>query len=133
MSPLIVLSKIRQAGGSISVQDQELRIQAPPGLLSTKDRGLLVQYKTDLVKLLAPTHEQREREAIEWESSASDEELDAALDQAQSAWEEAIALPPECETCGAIEFWWDSWGDHHCERCDPPRTLKKPHKSRGHD
>jgi len=87
MSPLIVLQKIRQTGGSVSVRDQELRIQAPAGLLTPEDHELLAKHKADLMRLLAPSYEEIERSAIQWESSAPAEELDQALDQARREWE----------------------------------------------
>ena len=142
---LIVLSKIRQAGGSVTVRDQELRIKAPPGLLTPADHELLAKHKADLIKLLAPSYEEIERSAIQWESSAPAEELDQALDQArqewveqvnadgslswvnpaypdQATWDELEPIPDPCQQCDEIKFWWDSWGNAHCERCDPPRS-----------
>lgn len=86
MSPLVVLQKIRQVGGSVMSDAGELRISAPPGLLSDEDRELLERFKPDLVKIL-PTCQDLERVAIQWESSAPDEELDQALERALVEWE----------------------------------------------
>ena len=122
-SPLIVLAKIRNAGGSVSVVDQDLEVSAPPGLLDDEDRSLLAKYKHDLVKVLAPSYETQEREAIQWESSAPDDEVAAALELAREEWQEYVLEDPiPCSTCGEIVAWWDSWGNRHCQACDPPRT-----------
>ena len=116
----------RQAGGSVSVRDQELRISAPPGLLTTADHELLAKHKTELVSLLAPRYEDRERHAIQWESSAPADELDQALERARQEWNEIVLEDPvACEKCGEIDAWWDSWGNRHCKPCEPPRVMPR--------
>lgn len=50
-----ILDKIRRSGGSITVLDGRLRIEAPPGTLSEQDRQVLAQHRQDLLRLFAPS------------------------------------------------------------------------------
>lgn len=136
MSPLLVITKIRQAGGMIWSEDQDLRIEAPVGLLTPEDRTVLAEYKTDLIPLLSrpiPVDDPVEREAIVWADTAPA----AALDQALAEWDEIVEadLPPVedldqwlrentiepvvCD-CGGLERWQDLAGGWHCTLCRPP-------------
>ena len=53
MSPLEVVSSIRQAGGEIWSEGDELCIQTPTGTLSPEQTAVLVEHKADLLPILA--------------------------------------------------------------------------------
>ena len=47
-----ILSTIRQAGGTISVLDGDLRLRVPKGLLSAADKAVLVEHRDEDVDLV---------------------------------------------------------------------------------
>ena len=55
-----ILSKVRTAGGAISVLDGDLRLKAPAGLLDDRDRQVLVEHRDELILLLTPARAWRE-------------------------------------------------------------------------
>ena len=147
MSPLLVINKIRNAGGSVWGEDGDLRIEAPVGLLTPEDKSVLTQFKTDLVPLLArpmQLDDPDEREAIVWAETAPAEEVDQALDRALVEYDHIVGEelvvedldqwladntiePISCDDCGGLERWEDIAGGWHCNRCDPPlraQTLR---------
>lgn len=132
LSPLIVIDKIRQAGGSIWSEDQELQIKAPAGLLSDQDRSVLIDHKNDLVPLLSrstiPVDDPVEREAIVWADTAPTKEIEQALAKFEDLdqWlRENTIEPVPCESCGGLERWEDLAGGWHCLLCDPPIRARK--------
>jgi len=148
MSPLLVINRIRQAGGSIWSENGDLRVEAPVGLLTPEDRSVLAEFKTDLVPLLShpiPVDDPVEREAIVWAEAAPAAEIDQALDQALAEWDliveadlqveepaaelaedldqwldENTVEPVPCHHCGSLEVWEDLVGRLHCAVCNPP-------------
>ena len=85
---IAILNRIRTAGGSISVLDGKLRIEAPAGLLTDQDRQVLAQHKQDLLRLFAPAEPvvvdpylDQEREAIRWVEALSPAEAEAVVAQ----------------------------------------------------
>ena len=86
MTALDVLNKIRLAGGSIIASDGDLRVEAPSGVLTDRDRLILAKSKADLVRLLAPTDP--EREAIQWVEGLDQETGDRVLAEARRQWSE---------------------------------------------
>ena len=81
MSPLVVLEKIKQAGGSVVVEDNDLLVRVPSGTLTPRDQEVLARHKEELLGLLW-TEEAQERAAIQWESICSAAEGDRFLQRA---------------------------------------------------
>ena len=38
---------------------------------------------------------------------------------------EWVDIPPECQDCGGIRFWWNPWGNHFCMTCHPPVQAQR--------
>ncbi|MBU4399416.1 MAG: hypothetical protein KKE86_08790 [Planctomycetes bacterium] len=89
MIALDVLNTIRQAGGSYFVEAENLRIVAPPGLLTAEHKTVLASAKADLIRLLAPDVDP-ERAAIQWVESLSAEEGEVVIEQARREWNEIV-------------------------------------------
>ena len=106
MNPVLVISKVRSAGGSVSVLDGDLRVTVPPGILSPEDRAVLAEHKQDLVRVLGSPepirdeYAEREREAIEWVERWEDDRL--ILERAGKEFLQVVDPPdmgrggPEC-------------------------------------
>ena len=90
-NPIEILSKIRQSGGTVQVEDGDLLVRTPGGSLSDEERIVLGEHKADLVRLLAPVDP--EREAIQWAETADDDDLDQAVEAAVREWEEITTEP----------------------------------------
>ncbi|NLX95980.1 MAG: hypothetical protein GXY83_07375 [Rhodopirellula sp.] len=88
------LSKIRQAGGMVVVLDGKVRIEAPPGLLSDRDKQILADHKQDLLRLLGPAETtivaDPEREAIQWIESLPPAEAEQVVETAIREWREIV-------------------------------------------
>jgi len=80
-----ILTKIRQAGGSILVEDGDLRISAPGGLLDDQDRAVLAEHRDQLVELL-----DQELTALQWVEGLDPSEQDRLVDQAGQEWSEIV-------------------------------------------
>jgi hypothetical protein len=106
-----VLTKIRQAGGTIEVVGGDLRLRLPKGLLTPAERSLLAEHKADLCRLLADD-QVVETPVVVGGDQHEDQHLDGGLDQDQT--EEPIP----CSTCGGLLAWWDLTGGRHCMSCD---------------
>ena len=92
MNALQIVEKIRQAGGLIAADGDELIVQAPAGLLSQSDRDTLRDNKPDLLIILPPPAE-----------PAPDrrEQIRAMLDRVAAAWPEGYELTLDGEQWGA--------------------------------
>jgi hypothetical protein len=111
-----ILSRIRQAGGTIEVVGGDLRVKAPKGLLSSAERLLLAEHKAEIIKLLAA------------EMVVEDEPQDQHAAQQDDEQVEAVDVAP-CSKCRSLELWQTAVGTWRCLRCDPPtiaiRALEK--------
>lgn len=94
---IAVLDKIRQAGGRVVVQDQAVRIEAPPGLLTDQDRQVLAQHRQDLLRLFAPAEPvvvdpylDQERQAIQWVEALSPAEAERVVGTAVEEWDTLV-------------------------------------------
>ena len=140
MTPLDILSTIRQAGGRVLVLDGDLQVVAPAGTLTPEAVGVLREHKPDLIRLLPDA----EREAIQWVEGLPPTEAAVVVEQAVREWTaivgtpepvldqddgsdpwEAAAEPIPCRQCGGITAWWDLVGKRHCLACDLPRVTER--------
>ena len=132
-----ILDKIRQAGGTIAVVGNDLRLRVPKGLLTDDDRRLLAEHKAEIVRLLAevpvivespvdamiePVVEadlDQHDEAVELTTAAgmkirfADQDLD----------DEAVVAPSACSCGNAFLFWFDLVGRHHCSMCERTTSI----------
>ena len=113
MNPLIVLQKIRQAGGEVLVEAGDLRVSCQTGILSEEDKQVLTEHKLELIKILPPEPVREATRPERWSNDLTDEENQ---DLDQFLYED----PVECSECGQIIAWWDAWGVRHCQHCEPP-------------
>lgn len=122
---LDLLNTIRLGGGSVVVEDGDLRLRVPAGLLTPEDKAVLVQHKADLVRLLAPVD--LEREAIQWVEALPPAAGEIVVERAVEGWEEIVvsdqpAAP--CKACGN-PIAWLSAGRMICGLCQPaPEDAK---------
>ena len=88
MNALRIVEKIRQAGGWIAADGEELIVQAPAGLLSQSDRDTLRDSKSDLLSILPPPAK-----------PATDrrEQIRTMLDRVARGWPEGYELEPDAE------------------------------------
>lgn len=93
-SPLLIVEKIRKAGGSIWGEQNNLRIvNVSIGLLTPEDKQVLAEFKSQLIPVLSrpvSDEETAEREAIIWTETAPAEELDQALAQAITEFDQIV-------------------------------------------
>lgn len=55
MSELVdTIAKLADAGGMIRVTGGKVRVEAPPGLLTGRDREILAQHRDDVIAMLTP-------------------------------------------------------------------------------
>jgi hypothetical protein len=89
MNALQIVEKIRQAGGLIAADGDELIVQAPAGLLSQSDRDTLRDNKPDLLIILPSSKPE----------PATDRrgQIRAMLDRVAAAWPEGYAIDPDAE------------------------------------
>ena len=95
MNPVEILSKIRQAGGTVRSDGDSLTIDAPRETLSQEDRVVLADNKETLVRLLAPID--AEREAIRWVEGLSDQEAETVVEGAIDGWTELVGRRPSLD------------------------------------
>jgi hypothetical protein len=102
-----IFDRIRQAAGTISVLDGDLRLRVPKGLLSPADRAVLVEHRDEIVRLLA-------------DETVVEEHLDQHADEVLDQDEEPIP----CSICGSLMAWWDTTGRRHCMICQAERLER---------
>src|SRR5262245_15969498 len=102
MTAIEVLNQIKQAGGTVEVLDQDLRLRVPKGFdLDQEQRQVLAEHKAELVRLLAPApvkvqtvveddYETAERAAIEWEAGLDQDQADTVANAAIEAFDRFI-------------------------------------------
>ncbi len=88
MSPIEVLSRVRQAGGTVKSDGKNLIIEVARGVLTDTDREVLTRHKVELVRLLAPVDP--EREAIQWVESLPEHEAVVVVETARREWSEIV-------------------------------------------
>jgi len=84
-SPIEIITRIRQAGGAVSVLDGDLSIVAPAGTLDDADRAVLSMHKDVLVEALAPVDP--ERGSIAWVDGLDTEAREQVLAEAARGWD----------------------------------------------
>jgi hypothetical protein len=90
MTPLDVISMIRQAGGRVVVLDGDLQIVTPPGTVSAEAAAVLRENKTALIGILSDA----ERQAIQWVESLDQAEAAVVVDQARREWTQIVGDEP---------------------------------------
>jgi len=110
-----ILTKTRQAGGTIEVVGGDLRFRLPKGLLSSAKR----ERKPEIVKLLADD-QVVETQVENTTDSTVEPVVGEHLDQDAGGWETAVDPPAPCRQCGSLELWQDFADSWHCQICDPP-------------
>jgi len=111
-----VLNQIRQAGGTIEVVGDDLRLRVPKGLLSSVERLLLAEHKAEIVTLLAV--EAVVETPVEITTTTTVEAVVNSMIEADFDQEfEEIVPPPPCRQCGSLELWQDFSGSWHCQHC----------------
>lgn len=110
------LAKIDQAGGTIVVRDQEVRVRVRPGTLSEADRAILAQHKADLLAVLGAVDGRDQDQA--------DPAVEVVEDLDQWLRENTLE-PVACDQCGGLERWQDLGGGWHCASCDPPLAAQR--------
>lgn len=98
MNAIEIISKIRTAGGSITVDDGKITITAPAGAITAADRVVIAEHRETLISILSPTDP--EREAIVWADTPA---ADGALDQAHREWAEIERVIDQTFMEGGIE------------------------------
>jgi len=93
MTPLDILSTIRQAGGRVVVLDGDLQVVAPPGLLSPQDKQVLAENKAALVGILPDA----ERDAIQEVERLPQAEAEAVVEAARREWSEIVGGDQQVE------------------------------------
>ena len=111
-----ILSTIRQAGGTISVLDDDLRLRVPKGLLSAADRAVLVKHREEVVRLLAV------ETVVEApvENTAGSMMAPVVEDHHDQPGDDVLVEvdpPAPCQQCGSLELWQDFSGSWHCQHC----------------
>jgi len=89
MTPLDVLSTIRQAGGRVVVLDGDLRVVAPPGTLTPEAVVVLREHKPALIGILPDA----EREAIQWVEGLSPAAA-VVVEAARREWAAIVSSSP---------------------------------------
>ena len=103
-----ILNTIRESGGSIEVLDGDLRLRVPTGLLSDQDKAVLVEHKSEVIRLLTPQKTVQEPHvSIKYPT----------LFEQSIGWDQAIDPPAPCQQCGSLELWQDFTGKWHCQHC----------------
>jgi hypothetical protein len=93
MTPLDVLSTIRQAGGRVVVLDGDLQVIAPPGTVSAEMAAVLREFKAALIGILPDA----EREAVRWVEDLAPEAAEAVVETARREMEEIVRSTQEPE------------------------------------
>ena len=93
MTPLDVLSTIRQAGGRVVILDGDLQVVAPPGTVSAEAAAVLREHKAVLLRLLPDA----EREAIQWAENLPPDKAEIVVETASREWEEIVGSTQEPE------------------------------------
>ena len=97
MTPLDVLSTIRQAGGRVVVLDSDLQVIAPPGTVSVEAAAVLREHKAALIGILPDA----EREAVRWVEDLAPEAAEAVVEAARREIEEIVATQEPERVCRA--------------------------------
>lgn len=116
-----ILSTIRQAGGTISVLDGDLRLRVPKGLLSAADKAVLVEHREEVVRLLLnnttiPPVVEAPVEKIT--DSTIEPVVEKHLDQDGDEVLVEVDTPAPCQQCGSLELWQDYGDRWHCQHCE---------------
>ena len=93
MTPLDVLSTIRQAGGRVVVLDGDLQVIAPPGTVSVEAAAVLREHKAALIGILPDA----EREAVRWVEDLAPAAAEAVVEATSREWEEIVGSTQEPE------------------------------------
>jgi len=89
MNAIEVLSNIRTAGGSVTVEDGDLRVSAPAGTITDAQEAVLAKHKGELVELLAPRLTDQA-----WVDGLSEEEAEIVVGRAIDGWVELVGQSP---------------------------------------
>lgn len=99
------LAKLADGGGTITILDGKVRVEAPPGLLSDRDREILARHRDDFLCILTPAR---------------------ITDQEPEVVEDYHLVPlARCDQCGSFEQWQDIRGGWHCAECEPPVKAER--------
>jgi len=126
-----VLAKVDQAGGTIVVRDQEVRLRLRPGTLTDQDREILAQHKPDLLDMFGTVDVDRttphsgKTGVVSTSAAAADQDQEPPVEDLDQWLKENTVVLPPCETCGGSDFWQDLSERWRCTKCEPPIRARR--------
>jgi hypothetical protein len=120
----VILSAIRQAGGTISILDGDLRLRVPKGLLSPAEQLLLAKNKAAIITLFsAETVIETPVEKIT--GNMTEPVVSEHRDQHGDMVLVEVDPPAACQQCGSLMLWWDILDGTYCLICEPMERSRQ--------